>query len=188
VSRFMGRLLAVLVVLLGANAWGQPSSADKRAALDKLMGALKTAPTEEAAAPIEAHVRQLWLEQGSPAVTLLMSRGLRDLKAGAHEEAIADFSDAIALDPAMAEAWHQRAVARYEQGDTLGAIRDIEETLKREPRHFKAFETLSRIAENRKDWKGAYAAWQKVLEIDPKTPGGEQRLKDLKRRALGEQT
>ncbi len=149
---------------------------------------LKAAPTEQAAAPIEAHLAQLWLEQGSAAVTLLMSRGLRDLKAGAHQDAIDDFSDAIALDPDLAEAWRQRAIARYEQGDTQGAVRDLEETLKREPRHFGAFETLSRIAENRKDWKSAYSAWQKVLEIDPKTPGGEQRLKDLRRRAMGEQT
>jgi tetratricopeptide (TPR) repeat protein len=177
-----------MLALIAASASAQPTTADKRQAIDKLLTALKAAPTEEAAAPLEAHIRQLWLEQGSAAVTLLMSRGLRDLKAGAHEEAIDDFSDAIALDPTLAEAWHQRAVARYEQGDTLGAIRDLEETLKREPRHFKAFETLSHIAENRKDWKGAYAAWQKVLELDPKTPGGEQRLKDLKRRALGEQT
>jgi hypothetical protein len=44
------------------------------------------------------------------------------------------------------------------------------------------------IAESRKDWKGAYAAWQKLLEIDPKTPGGEDKLKDLHRRAFGEET
>ncbi len=44
------------------------------------------------------------------------------------------------------------------------------------------------LSEARKDWKGAYtAAWQKVLEIDPKTPGGNDRLKDLRRHALGEE-
>ena len=183
----MWRILLFLV-LLNVAAHAQAPATDKRAAVDRLLAALKAAPTEQAAAPIEAHLAQLWLEQGSAAVTLLMSRGLRDLKAGAHQDAIDDFSDAIALDPDLAEAWRQRAIARYEQGDTQGAVRDLEETLKREPRHFGAFETLSRIAENRKDWKSAYSAWQKVLEIDPKTPGGEQRLKDLRRRAMGEQT
>ena len=34
---------------------------------------------------------------------------------------------------------------------------------------------------------GAYVAWQKVMEFDPKTPGGEERLKDLRRHALGEE-
>ena len=68
-----------------------------------------------------------------------------------------------------------------------GAIADIQATLQHEPRSFAAFETLAAIAEARKDWKGAYEAWQKVLEIDPKTPGGQERLKDLRRHALGEE-
>ena len=72
----------------------------------------------------------------------------------------------------LAEAYHQRAIARFAAGDTPGAIADIQATLQHEPRSFAAFETLAAIAEARKDWKGAYEAWQKVLEIDPKTPGG----------------
>ncbi len=67
-------------------------------------------------------------------------------------------------------------------------MRDIEETLHREPRFFPAFRTLAGIAESRQDWKGAYAAWTKLLEIDPKTPGGAEKLKDLKRRAFGDVT
>ena len=87
----------------------------------------------------------------------------------------------------MAEAYHQRAIARFAAGDAQGAIADIQATLQREPRSFAAFETLAAIAESRKDWKGAYAAWQKVLEIAPKTPHGQDRLKDLRRHALGEE-
>jgi len=84
------------------------------------------------------------------------------------------------------EAQH-RAIARFGAGDTPGAIADLQATLQHEPRSFAAFQTLSAIAEARKDWKGAYEAWQKVMEIDPKTPGGEERLKDLRRHALGEE-
>ena len=79
-------------------------------------------------------------------------------------------------------------VARYQAGDTQGAIADLQATVQHEPRDFAAFETLSHIAEAREDWKGAYAAWQKVMEIDPKTPGGEDRLNELKRKAFGEET
>ena len=182
-------LFAVLLLAaLPANAQNAVAPGnDKRAALDKLLGALKTAPSEEIAGPLEQQIRQLWLNSGTPAVTLLMSRGLREMNADAHDDAIEDFTDAITLDPNLAEAYHQRALARFASGDTPGAIADIQATLQREPHSFPAFETLAEIAEARKDWKGAYKAWQKVLELDPKTPGGQERLKDLRRHALGEE-
>ena len=81
----------------------------------------------------------------------------------------------------------QRAVARFAAGDTPGAIADLQATMQHETRSFAALQTLAAISEARKDWKGAYSAWQKVLEIDPKTPGGQERLKDLRRHALGEE-
>jgi tetratricopeptide (TPR) repeat protein len=164
------------------------SPAQKQATAAKLLDALKHAPNEAAAAGLELRLRQLWLNAGSPAVTLLMSRGLREMKAGETAAAIADFGDAIVLDPKLAEAYHQRAIVRYQAGDTVGAIADIEGALRQEPHDFAALETLSHIAEARSNWKGAYEAWQKVLEIDPMTPGGQDRLKDLKRKAFGEET
>ena len=60
-----------------------PPATNARAALDKLLGALKSAPSEEIAGPLEQQIRQLWLNSGTPAVTLLMSRGLREMKADA---------------------------------------------------------------------------------------------------------
>jgi len=183
-------LLPILLLLCAVPAFAQNTggpAAEKRAALDKLLGTLKSAPSEEVAGPLEQQIRQLWLNAGTPAVTLLMGRGLREMKADATPDAIEDFTAAITLDPNLAEAYHQRAIARYSAGDSAGAIADIQATLQHEPRSFTALETLAAIAESRKDWKGAYDAWQKVLEIDPKTPGGQERLKDLRRHALGEE-
>ena len=156
--------------------------------LDQLLNALQSAPSEDVAALLERRIEQLWIEAGSPAVQLLMTRGMRELRAGAASDAEADFDAAIALDPGYAEAWHRRAIARFEAGDTLGAIADIGEVLQRESRNFAALDTLARLSEAREDWKGAYAAWQKKLEIDPKTPGGEEKRKDFRRRALGDDT
>jgi tetratricopeptide (TPR) repeat protein len=186
----MLRILLTFLLLCAVPASGQDTGgagAEKRAALDKLLGTLKAAPSEEIAGPLEHQIRQLWLNAGTPAVTLLMSRGLRELKADANQDAIEDFTAAITLDPDMAEAYHQRAIARFSSGDTTGAIADIQNTLQHEPRSFAALETLTAIAQSRKDWKGAYEAWQKVLELDPKKPGGQERLKDLRRHALGEE-
>ncbi|HEY1930612.1 MAG TPA: tetratricopeptide repeat protein [Acetobacteraceae bacterium] len=178
-------VLAVLLIPLAAYAQ-QP--ADRNAIANKLLDALKTAPNPQVAEVLEAQLQQIWLNEGTPAVTLLMTRGLREMKADADNDAIEDFGDALTLDPNLAEAYLQRAIARWQSGDTNGAIADIEATLKQDPRHFTAFETLSRIAEARKDWKGAYDAWQQLLVLDPQTPGGADRLKELKRKAFGEET
>jgi len=183
-------LLTILLLSCALPAFAQNTggpAAERRAALDRLLGTLKTAPSEAIAGPLEQQIRQLWLNAGTPAVTLLMSRGLREMKADATRDAVEDFTAAITLDPNLAEAYHQRAIARFSAGDTPGAIADIQATLQREPRSFAALQTLCAIAEQRKDWKGAYDAWQKVLEVDPKTPGGQDRLKDLRRHALGEE-
>jgi len=180
----MHRLILALC-LLPALASAQ-SAQEKRAAVDKMLDTLRTAPTEQVASMLEEKIRQLWFESSTPAVTLLMSRGLRETNANAAEDAVSAFSDAIVLDPTLAEAWHQRAIARFKSGDTVGAVRDIQETLKLEPRHFGAWKTLERIAEAREDWKAAYDAWRHLLDIDPRTPNGEDRLKDLKRKAFGD--
>ncbi len=166
----------------------QPQSQARKVLLDHLLDTLRTAQSEAEAAPIEARLKEVWLEQASPSATLLLARGARDLGAGANQDALDDLDAAVTLDPNVPEVWHRRAIARFQAGDLRGAVRDIEETLKREPRYFPAFRTLATIAESRNDWRGAYAAWQRLLEIDPKTPGGGDRLKDLKRRALGDVT
>jgi tetratricopeptide (TPR) repeat protein len=185
----MIRVLLCVLFLLAPPVSGhaQNAAVERRAAAEKLLDALKAAPSEEAAGQIESRVRQLWMQSTTPAVSLLMNRGARELTAGAHDEAIEVFNDAIVLDPNLAEAWHHRAIARFHAGDRNGAIHDIEETMKREPRHFAALRTLAEISASREDWKGAYAAWERLLQLDPKTPGGVEKIKDLRRRALGEE-
>jgi tetratricopeptide (TPR) repeat protein len=179
----------LVLSFLGLCAAAQAQTpADRRASIDHLLDALKAAPDEQTAAALEGQLEQTWLRAGYTAVTLLMSRGVRSLEAGETDEAVDSFSDAITLQPDAGEAWHQRALARYHAGDINGAIHDLEETVRLEPRDFSAFRTLTDIAAAREDWKGAYAAWQKVMELDPKTPGGEERLRLLKRKAVGEET
>lgn len=180
------RRALILLALLAPFAASAQTPVEKRNAIGQMLDALKVAPTEEMAGTIDARLRRLQIEASTPAVTLLMTRGLRDLSAGQFDDAIEVFTDAITLDPAHAEAWHQRAVAKYRAGDTTGAIVDLDETLRREPRAYAAFRTLTDIAAQREDWTTALTAWEKVLEMVPKLPNGQERLKDLKRKALGQ--
>lgn len=177
----------ILLVPLTGHAQRGPTQRgeDKRVAMEQLRDALAVAPSEEVAGMIEGRLRRMEMEGGTPAVTLLMGRGLRDMAAKSYDDAIEVFTDAIVLDPTLPEAYHQRAIAKFRAGDTMGAVVDIEETLRREPRAFAAWRTLVDIASAREDWKSAYTACQKLLEINPKMPGGQERLKELRRQAFG---
>ena len=182
------RLLLLLVLLAAAPAFAQPRADVRRAELDNMLMALKVAPNQEAAATLEARIRELWLNSGSPAATLLMGRGIRDLQNDADDEAVDDFDAVLALEPELADAYYRRALARFHLGDYRGALADIEATLQREPRHFAALMSLSRFAESRDDYRGALAAWKKVLELSPKTLDGQDRLKMLQKKVLGEES
>jgi tetratricopeptide (TPR) repeat protein len=182
------RLLLLLMLIVSGPALAQGPADARRAEVDKLFAELKAAPTEEAAALTEAKIRQAWQQAGSPAVLLLLNRGTSDMEAGDTPAALDAIDDALVLAPDYAQAWLSRALAKFHAGDYPGAIRDIEATLRREPRHFAALQTLSRIAEAQEDWKGALAAWQKALELDPRAPHGQERLDMLRRKVFGEAT
>lgn len=184
----MRRLLIVLLLLVAVPAAAQTPTAQKKADIGKLLDALQAAPNEEAAAVVESKLTETWLNAGSPAVGLLMSKGLRELHAGNNSQAIEAFSDVVTLDPTLAEGYRYLALARFMAGDSRGAIEALALAVKQEPRDFLAYKSLTDISEQREDWKGAYDAWQKVLALDPKTPGGQERLKHLREKALGQET
>jgi hypothetical protein len=90
----------LVLSFLGLCAAAQAQTpADRRASIDHLLDALKAAPDEQTAAALEGQLEQTWLRAGSPAVTLLMNRGIRSLEAGETDEAVDSFSDAITLQP-----------------------------------------------------------------------------------------
>lgn len=180
--------LIVLLLLLCGSALAQPAPPTPTKSLNTLLDALHAAPSPGVAQAIEAQLQEAWLNAGTPAVRLLMSRGLRELKADNYKEAVQAFSDVVTLDPNSAEGYRQLALARYAAGDPRGAIEDLARAVQHEPRDFLAYKTLADISEQRQDWKGAYEAWQKVLTLDPNTPDAQERLKRLQVKALGQET
>lgn len=191
------RTLALLAVLLAplpalaqapAPAQGATRPDPRRADIEKLLDAMKVAPNEQAAGMIEARLREAWLRAGAPVAALLLNKGTRNMRSSADEEALDDFDAALVIDPDYMEAYNRRAMARSTLGDYRGALADIQEVLRREPRHFGALQTLSRIAEERGDFRGAVLALEKALELAPHLPGGQDRAKALRLRALGEES
>lgn len=184
----MTRSILALLLLAAQAAAQTPAQPTREATLDRLLGMLKVAPDEASAGAVEHSIQGQWIGQATPATKLLLQHGFTELGDNHPADALDDFNAALDLQPDLIEGWRGRAVARAQMGDPVGATRDIAEVIKREPRQFEAFEDLSHIAEQRGDTKGAYEAWMKALELDPKTPGGADRLKDLKLKAFGQET
>ena len=183
-----GSGVAVSAVLMLLAGGARSQTASPQVVTEHMMSALKEATDSTAASIIEAHLRVYLLKAATPAVSLLVGRGNRELGANQPQEAITDFSSAIDLQPDLADLYRLRAVARFQGGDYAGALRDIEQAVQIEPRDFVAFDDLSHMAEQHGDAKGAYTAWKKLLELDPKTEDGQTRLDELRRKAYGQPT
>jgi len=147
---------------------------------------LQAAPNTAMAEQIEARLQTAWQDQASPAVQLLLDRAAQKIVAGHAKEALQDCDAAVVMQPDVADVWRRRAEARLALGDENGAAADLAQSLSREPRLLPALADLSRLEEARQNYTEALAAWQKVLELDPKTANGDARLARLKRRVNGE--
>jgi tetratricopeptide (TPR) repeat protein len=181
--------LACCAALAGPAAAQTAAQTKQRSEmLDRMFKSLRSAPDEATAGMLEQRIKQLWVQQASPAALLLLGRANRELNHSATQDALDDFDALLDLEPDFAEGYTQRAIARAEAGDTQGAIADIEQALQRDPRHFTAFEVLSHIAEDQGNWQGALKSWQKALDIDPRTPGGADRLETLQNKVDGQAT
>jgi tetratricopeptide (TPR) repeat protein len=174
------------VLALAQPAPAKP--AERRAELDRLLSALAASPDETAGSAIEARIRTLWMQRATPAVTLLIARGQRNMEAEAFGDAVEDFDAALTLQPDFADAWLMRAQALSALGDNTAALQDVRQVLVLEPRHFGALAMLSRLQEQAGDLAGALRAMQAAVALHPHMAGADARLRDLRRRALGEDT
>jgi tetratricopeptide (TPR) repeat protein len=71
------------------------------------------------------------------------------------------------LAPRYAEPWNRQATIAYDARDFTTAIDAIQETLKREPRHFGALTGLGLIYEEMGQTRAALEAYQSALAIHP---------------------
>lgn len=181
-------LLLPLLPLSAPLAQGRaPATAEsRRAEANRLLDALPAAPDEVAAQALEARLRSLWAQGASPAVTLLLRRGLRNLQSEAPADAVEDFDAALTLQPGHAESWLLRAQALAATGDMQAALRDLRQVLVLEPRHFLALALLSTYQEQLGDHAAALRSMEEAMSIHPRLQGGAERLRRLKARVTGE--
>lgn len=143
--------------------------------IEFLFGALKAAPSPEAAKAVEGRIWAMWMVTPSDTATLLMSRVRRAVEAKNLDLAIKLLDSIIVLRPDYIEAWNRRATLHYMRKDFTASIDDIRQTLAREPRHFGALAGLGLIMQELGEDKRALDVYRKAVEVNPHMP----RLPDL---------
>ena len=99
--------------------------------------------------------------------SILFAKGLELMKNGQLESSIVMFTKVIKQKPIFAEAWNKRATVHYLLGDFDSSVLDINETLKREPRHFGAMDGLGLIFIHLHEYENAIDVYDQMLKIFP---------------------
>lgn len=176
--RRMRRFLLAALLLLFPAAHAAPTA--------EMFDRLREAPSAGEAEDVAADIWSTWLVSGSATVDVLMERGIGAVQAGDSETARELFDRAILLKPDYSEAFHQRAAIFLAEENYGEALRDINETLTLEPRHFGAWFGLAMIMESFGSEKAALEAYREALKIYPLLPEAVEAERRLSRKAEGQ--
>jgi len=137
-SKKIFTFILIIYFSLGSKVFGTE--------LDALFVHLKNAQNPIIAQEFENQIWKFWINDSSSENNRLkMKEGISLMKKGKLDEALRIFTTLSTIDPSWAEPLNKIATIRYLQGDFYGSIRDIQFTLKLEPRHFGAIAGLAQI-------------------------------------------
>ena len=135
--------------------------------LDELFTRLAQSKDEEEAKGIAGAIDRVGMRSGSETAELLMGRDVSAIRSKDFNLSIELLDKIVMLDPDWVEAWNKRATSRYFADDYTGAMADIGEVLKREPRHFGALSGMGFILLKSGMERRALEVFRKTLEIYP---------------------
>jgi tetratricopeptide (TPR) repeat protein len=174
----MFKVLLLAALLLAAPAVAGPS--------DEMFEKLHNAPSESEANDAAQDIWASWMESGSPTVDMIMERGVDAQTVGDYETARAFYDRAIMIEPDYAEAWNRRATLFLNDENFPEALRDLNEALRLEPRHFGAWAGLGIMMESMGAETEALDAYRQALEIYPFMTQAIQAEKRLSKVAEGQ--
>ena len=109
-----------------------------------------------------------------------MTLGTKHMSNGNYIAAYSIFTKIIEKDPKWAEGWNKRATVSFLMGNYENSLKDIDETLLREPRHFGALSGLGMIYVRLGDPESALKAYEDLLYIFPSNVDAIQKIISLK--------
>jgi tetratricopeptide (TPR) repeat protein len=120
-------LAAVAIVMLLVPGPVQSRQDDPR--LEALFTTLQETGDPSAAGKAMAEIWGIWFDAGDERVNQFMSQGRSAMAGSQFAQALANFDQAIAIDPEYAEAWNQRATLYFLIGNLEASIHDAEQAL-----------------------------------------------------------
>jgi tetratricopeptide (TPR) repeat protein len=154
----------------------QKTHAELRAqTLEVLFKQLSKATDPDEAEEIAGAIERVWLQTDSPTAGLLMDRGTAAMQGQHYALAVEVFNRLLDLEPDWAEVWNKRATTRLLGGDIDGAISDMRQAVKIEPRDFTTLAALGLALHQQGLDKEALSDLRKSLALDPQQP----QIKDL---------
>ena len=181
--RTMKRVLAFLVLAaFSIFVWSDQTKPE----LDGLFRALQQSDNLIKISSIQNKIWLHWYElpEGSRALQPIFDQGMRALHLGQPQTAIDQFTGVIEAIPQFAEGWNRRATAYFMVGDFDASLRDIQQTLALEPRHFGALSGLSMILENTLQYDKAIQAEKLLLGLMPENVLIKERIQLLRIQSL----
>ena len=176
-------MLRAFLLVLAVFAAGLPALAMPT---DEMFDKLKAAPSESEANDAAQDIWASWMESGSPTVDMIMERGVEAQMTGDDETARIFYDRVILIKPDYPQAWFRRAGIFLSEENYPEALRDLNETLKLEPRHFGAWAGLGSMFEAMGANKQALEAWREALAIYPFMRDAVQAEKRLTKSAEGQ--
>ncbi|MGE7367688.1 tetratricopeptide repeat protein [Neorhizobium sp. NPDC001467] len=168
----------------------QPPAADLEPTekIDSLLSRLKRESDPDKAKSIAEEIQTDWTRSGSPTVDLLLQWAAEAVEKKNNGAAL-DFLDrATIIDPDFTGSWHQRATLHYTMGDPRKAMADINEVLKREPRHFGAIAGMVAILMEAEQDAAAQKALVQYLAIYPADKEAREQMEKLSEKIAGSRT
>jgi len=161
---------------------------EKAEILNDLFSQLSRETKTGTAKSIVRRIWAKWTDSGSATVNALMNFAKQSMDKRKFAEAEDLLDQVVVLAPDYSEGWNRRATLYFLMRQYGKSIRDIEQTLRYEPRHFGALAGLGMILQQVGNNKKALATWYKLLEIYPANTQAQQAVIQLEENFTGKRS
>ncbi len=128
----------------------------------------------------EAVIWAIWSRSGDAATDELFKRGVEEMRDGHLRMAIDTFDRVIAMQPEFAEGWNKRATVYFLLGEDDQSLKDCDEVLKRNPRHFGVLAGYGQIYLRKGELQRSLEFFEQALAINPNMTGVQASIDALR--------